>query len=85
MELSHVSPGEPVEHKPVHNLESFFYVLLDVCLLFNRPKNLKSDEQLAACYDTCFAVFKPTIQKTLLVQSQFSWTAVILPNISSYF
>lgn len=85
VELSHVGPGEPMEHKPVHDLESFFYVLLGVCLLFDGPKNLKSDEQLAACYDACFAVFKPTIQKTLLVQSQFGWTAVILPNISSYF
>ena len=84
-ELSHIGPGQPVEHKPEHDLESFFYVLLGVCLLFHEPKNPKPDGQLATCFDLYFAVFKPTVQKTLVVQSEFGWTTLILPNISPYF
>jgi hypothetical protein len=84
-ELSHIGPGQPVEHKPEHDLESFFYVLLGVCLLFHEPRNPKPDEQLATCFDPYFAIFKPTVQKMLVVQSEFGWTTLILPNISLYF
>ena len=84
-ELSHIGPGEPIDHKPAHDLESFFYVLVGMCLLFQELKTLKSDEELAVCFDLLFAVFRPTLQKTLIVQLDFGWTMLILPNIASYF
>ena len=56
-----------------------------MCLLFQEPKTLKSNEELAVCFDLLFAVFRPTLQKTLIVQSDFSWTMLILSNITSYF
>ena len=84
-ELSHVGPGKPMDHKPKHDLELFFYVLLGVCLLFEEPNSLKSNAQLLTCFDPCFAVFKPSIHKTLIIQSDFGWTALVLPNISPYF
>ncbi|KAF8545600.1 hypothetical protein OG21DRAFT_1492170 [Imleria badia] len=56
-----------------------------MCLLFDEPRHLKSDSQLAVCFDPYFSVFKPTIQKILIVQSKFGWTALVLPHISPYF
>ena len=84
-ELSRVDPEEPIDHKPTHDLESFFYVLVGVCLLFSEPKSIKSDAQLVACYDPLFTVFKPSVQKTIIIQSDFGWTTHILPNMTAYF
>jgi hypothetical protein len=56
-----------------------------MCLLFHEPGNPKPDEQLATCFDPYFAIFKPTVQKILIVQPEFGWTTFILPNISLHF
>ena len=84
-ELSHIGLEEPINHKPAHDLESFFYILVGMCLLFQVLKTLQSDEELTVCFDLLFAVFKPTLQKTLVIQSDFGWTMLILPNIALYF
>ncbi|KAI6000007.1 hypothetical protein EDD15DRAFT_2362544 [Pisolithus albus] len=83
-ELSHTVPGTPV-HQPHHDLESFFYILLAICLLYDTPGTTKPPKTLAECFDPLFAISQPSVAKTLAIQSGFGWTALILPYISLYF
>ncbi|KAI6021254.1 hypothetical protein EDC04DRAFT_2607232 [Pisolithus marmoratus] len=84
-ELSHTVPGIPVVHQPHHDLESFFYILIAICLLYDTPSATKSPKMLAKCFDPLFTMSKPSITKTLAIQSKFGWSALVLPYISSYF
>ena len=84
-ELSHVGPGTPVLHQVHHNLESFFYILLAICLLYDNPGQPKPTKVLAQCFNPFFAVTWPSILKTVTVQSDFRWTALMIPHISPYF
>ena len=84
-ELSYVVPGTPVIHRPHHDLESFFYILVAICLMYDTPNATKPPKKLAQCFDPLFAISEPSILKTLNIQSDFGWTALILPNISQYF
>ncbi|KAI5980660.1 hypothetical protein EDD15DRAFT_2381694 [Pisolithus albus] len=84
-ELSHTVPGTPVVHQPHHDLESFFYILLAICLLYDTPGTTKPPKTLAECFDPLFAISQPSVAKTLAIQAGFGWTALILPYISSYF
>ena len=43
--------GQPVVHDPTHDLESFFYVLVGICVLLNGPYKPKCDNDLAQCFD----------------------------------
>ena len=56
-----------------------------MCLLLNKPKSPKNNAELAVCFNPYFSVFKPSIQKTLMIQSLFGWTTLVLPKVSSYF
>ncbi|KAF8545847.1 hypothetical protein OG21DRAFT_1491853 [Imleria badia] len=84
-ELSHISPGTPVVHQHHHDLESFFYILLAICLLYDEPGRLKPPKVLMHCFDPFFAITHPSTLKLITIQSDFSWTAHILPYISKYF
>ncbi|KAF8545761.1 hypothetical protein OG21DRAFT_1491948, partial [Imleria badia] len=84
-ELSHIGPGTPVVHQSHHDLESFFYILLAICLLYDDPGKLKHHKVLAQCFDPFFAVMRPSTLKVVTVQSDFGWTALMLPHISQYF
>lgn len=78
-------PRTPMIHWPNHNLESFFYILIMICLMYNTPNATKPPKKLSQCFDLLFAISEPSILKTLNIQSDFGWTAVIFPNISQYF
>ena len=84
-ELSHIGPGKLVVHEARHNLESFFYILLAICLLYNNPSHLKPTKVLAKCFNPFFAITQPSTLKTVTVQSNFGWTAVMIPYISPHF
>ncbi|KAI6023290.1 hypothetical protein EDC04DRAFT_2900615 [Pisolithus marmoratus] len=84
-ELSHTLPRTPVVHQPHHDLESFFYILIAICLLYDTPSTTKSPKMLAEYFDPLFTMSKASITKTLAIQSEFSWSALILPYISLYF
>lgn len=84
-ELSYILPGTPVTHQPHHDLESFFYILVGICLLYETPYVTKPPKKLAECFDPLFATAQPSLVKTFTIQSEFGWTAIILPNISPYF
>ncbi|KAI5985602.1 hypothetical protein EDD15DRAFT_2373966 [Pisolithus albus] len=84
-ELSHTVPRTPVVHQPHHDLESFFYILLAICLLYDTPGTTKPPKTLTECFDLLFTISQPRIAKTVTIQSGFGWTALILPYISLYF
>ncbi|KAI6126534.1 hypothetical protein F5141DRAFT_1209795 [Pisolithus sp. B1] len=84
-ELSHTVPGTPVVHQPHHDLESFFYILIAICLLYDTPGTTKPPKTLTECFDPLFAISQPSVAKTLTIQSGFGWSTLILPHISSYF
>ncbi|KAI6127268.1 hypothetical protein F5141DRAFT_1210630 [Pisolithus sp. B1] len=84
-ELSHTVPGTLVVHQPHHDLESFFYILIAICLLYDTPGTTKPPKTLTKCFNPLFTISQPSIAKTLTIQSGFGWSALILPHISSYF
>ncbi|KAI9570933.1 hypothetical protein HD554DRAFT_2037123 [Boletus coccyginus] len=84
-ELSHIGPGTLVVHQSHHDLESFFYILLAICLLYDVPGKLKPPKVLAQCFNPFFAVVRPSTLKVVTVQSDFGWTALMLPYVSQYF
>ncbi|KAI9457678.1 hypothetical protein HD554DRAFT_1765025 [Boletus coccyginus] len=79
-ELSHIEPGKPVAHEAHHDLESFFYILLGICLLYDNPGRLKPAKDLAECFDPFFAVTQPSTLKTVTIQSNLGWTALMIPQ-----
>lgn len=84
-ELVVAGPDKPVFHKPSHDIESMFYVLLGICVFFDEPHKPKGEEQLRACFDLYFNSFQPSTAKTKTIQSALGWYADILPHISPYF
>ncbi|KAF8835631.1 hypothetical protein BDN67DRAFT_1015388 [Paxillus ammoniavirescens] len=78
-------PGQPVFHMVMHDLESFFYVLLGFCVLYDEPYKRKPEPQIAACFDIFFNTGKPSLNKTINIQLQLSWSTQILPFISPYY
>jgi hypothetical protein len=53
--------------------------------MYDTPNATKPWKKLAQCFDPLFTISEPSILKTLNIQSEFGWMAVILPNISQYF
>lgn len=78
-------PGQPVIHNLLHDLELFFYVLVGICVLYSELLKQKTEEELAECYDQPFNTFKPSILKTLTIQSNLTWFPKVMKHISSYF
>lgn len=54
-------------------------------MLYDEPHKLKLQEKLAECFDVYFNTFKPSLQKTITIQSQLSWLANICQYVSPYF
>ncbi|KIM51907.1 hypothetical protein SCLCIDRAFT_40665, partial [Scleroderma citrinum Foug A] len=77
--------GQPVIHNQTHNLESIFYVLVGICILFDGPNKPKCDKDLAQCFNKFFHTFEPSILKTITIQSDLTWQPFILQHISVYF
>lgn len=84
-EFSHVGPGQPVVHRAHHDLESFFYVLLGICLLYDEPGKIKSQKVLEESFDPFFSAAQPNTIKVTTIQSSFGWSGLMLPHISPYF
>ena len=84
-ELSHIGPGMLVVHQDYHNLESFYYILLTICLLYDDPGKLKPTKMLSRCFDPFFAITQPSTLKVVTIQSDFSWTMLMVLYISPYF
>ncbi|KAG6369599.1 hypothetical protein JVT61DRAFT_14219 [Boletus reticuloceps] len=66
VQLMMAGPGQPVVHNALHDLESFFYILVGICVLYDGPSKQKSEAELAECFDRFFNTFKPSILKNLL-------------------
>lgn len=84
-ELVVAGAGIPVTHTAQHDLESLFYVLLSICVLYDEPFKPKTEDQLAQCFDMYFNTFEPSLLKTITIQSNIGWTTNILKHISPYF
>ena len=77
--------GQLVTHEPIHDLESFFYVLVSICILLDGPYKPKCDKDLAHCFNKYFNTFEPSILKMITMQSDLTWKLFILQHISTYF
>ncbi|KIJ67422.1 hypothetical protein HYDPIDRAFT_25878 [Hydnomerulius pinastri MD-312] len=84
-ELLVAGPNTPVVHKPHHDLESFFYVLLGICVLYDEPHKPKPDAELKGCFDKYFNTFTPSLLRTGTIQSNLTWGYCISAHISAYF
>ncbi|KAI6026898.1 hypothetical protein PISMIDRAFT_109226 [Pisolithus microcarpus 441] len=84
-ELVMAGPDKPVSHTASHDLESMFYVLLGICVLFDEPHCLKSEMELAQCFNMYFNTFEPSLLKLITIQSKFGWSFNILQHVSPYF
>lgn len=85
VELLMADPRWPVVHEPRHDLESFFYILVGICVLLDEPFKLKSEGELSSCFDEYFDTPEPSVYKAVATQSAVGWSGVILPHISQYF
>ncbi|KAI6039188.1 hypothetical protein EDC04DRAFT_2895599 [Pisolithus marmoratus] len=77
--------GQLVVHDASHDLESFFYVLVSICVLLNEPYKPKCDSELRQCFDKSFNTFEPSMLKTITIQLDLMWKLFILQHISDYF
>lgn len=84
-ELVMAGPDKPVFHKPSHDIESMFYVLLGICVFLDEPHKPKKEPQLESCFDLYFNSFHPSTTKTKIIQSNLGWCDDILSHISPYF
>ncbi|KAL4063494.1 hypothetical protein J3A83DRAFT_4192948 [Scleroderma citrinum] len=85
VELVMAGAGRPMNHMAHHNLESLFYVLLGISVIYDEPYQLKSEAELMKCFDIYFNTFQLSLLKTITIQSQLGWLANILEHISPYF
>ena len=84
-QLVMAGPGQLVIHNALHDLESFFYVLVGICILYNEPFKQKLEDKLAECYDKFFNTFEPSILKTIMIQSDLTWNPFVVKYIHPYF
>jgi len=84
-QLVMAGPGQPVVHNTLHDLESFFYVLVGICVLYDGPSKQKSEADLAECFDRFFNSFGPSVLKTIIIQSDLTWTPFVVKHIHPYF
>ena len=83
-ELIMVGPGQPTIHNSSHNLESFFYVLAGICVLYSEVSKQKPDKELMECSDDLFNTFTPSILKMLIIQSNLTWFSKVMQHISLF-
>ncbi|KAF9227896.1 hypothetical protein BS17DRAFT_813772 [Gyrodon lividus] len=84
-QLVMAGPGQPVVHDLLHDLESFFYILVGICVLLDQPLQTKCEERLAHCFDKLFNTFEPSILKTIVIQLDLTWVLLVVNHISPYF
>ncbi|KAF8836971.1 hypothetical protein BDN67DRAFT_1014226 [Paxillus ammoniavirescens] len=84
-ELVLAGPGQLVMHRPHHDLESMFYVLLSLCIFLKEPHKPQTEDELAKCFDKYFNTYEPSLLKTTTIQSNISWGLCIVHYISPYF
>ncbi|KAG6371473.1 hypothetical protein JVT61DRAFT_9503 [Boletus reticuloceps] len=84
-QLTMAGPGQPVVHDPLHDLESFFYVLVGICIYFDGPSKHKSENDLVECYDKFFDTSESSILKTIAIQSDLTWIPFIVKHIHPFF
>ncbi|KAI5986625.1 hypothetical protein EDD15DRAFT_2373072 [Pisolithus albus] len=84
-ELVMAGAAKPIAHTAGHDLESLFYVLLGICVLFDEPHRPKPEAKLAECFDVYFNTFEPSLLKTTTIQSKMGWSYNIIQHISPYF
>ena len=84
-ELIMAGAGQLVTHELIHDLESFFYVFVSICILLDGPYKPKCDKDLAHCFNKYFNTFEPSILKMITMQSDLTWKLFILQHISTYF
>ena len=84
-QLVMVGTGQPVIHKLIHDLESFFYILVSICVLLDGPYKLKCDKDLVQCFDKYFNTFDPSVLKMITIQLDLTWKLLILQHILTYF
>lgn len=77
--------GQPVVHNATHDLESFFYVLVGICVLYDGPSKQKSEKDLEKCFDKLFNTFEPSILKTITIQSDLTWIPSVVKHIHPFF
>lgn len=78
-------PNQPVIHNELHDMESFFYVLVGIAVLFDEPGKPKPDSELEKCFDILFNTNEPSYFKTATVQSDATWIPSVVKHISPYF
>ena len=74
-------PGKPMIHKPIHNLELMFYILVEICVLLECSHQVKIGNQLKR-FNAYFNSFHASITKTTTIQSSIGWSVEMLPHIS---
>ena len=84
-QLVMVGAGQLVIHKLIHDLESFFYILVGICVLLDGPYKPKCNKDLVQCFDKYFNTFEPSVLKMITIQSDLTWKPLILQHISTYF
>ena len=84
-ELVMIGPARPVRHVPYHDLESTFYVLLGISVLYDEPYKPKTENKLSKCFDIYFNMHHPSLQKMFTIQSELSWLSSICECFSGYF
>ncbi|KIM55160.1 hypothetical protein SCLCIDRAFT_30583 [Scleroderma citrinum Foug A] len=84
-QLVMAGPRQLVKHKPSHDLESIFYVLVGIFILLDEPYKPKCDTDLAQCFNKYFNTFEPNVLKTITIQSNITWMPFIMRHISLYF
>ena len=84
-ELAMIGPEMPVKHMPHHDLESIFYVLLGISVLYDEPYKPKPEDELSECFDVYFNTHFPSLQKTFTIQSELGSLSAICERFSDYF
>ena len=84
-ELVMIGPARPVMHVPYHDLESIFYVLLGISVLYDEPYKPKTEDELSQCFNIYFNTHHPSLQKTFTMQSELGWLFGICEHFSGYF
>ena len=84
-QLMMAGPGQPVVHDTLHDLESFFYVLVRICVLYDGPSKQKSENDLPKCYDKFFNTFESSILKMITIQLDLMWAPFIVKHIHPFF
>jgi len=84
-ELVMIGPTRPVMHVPYHDLESIFYVLVRISVLYDEPYKPKTEDELSQCFNIYFNTHHPSVQKTFMIQSELGWLSNICERFSGYF